>query len=186
MSKLDPKYTLMLMQWGQFVDHDIDLTEGVDPPEPADIPVPVGDPFFDPSGTGADLEVCQHVMELVIDRVDYGLRDVLYRYYRPASTFSGKVFTACPGVTEERSQKIVEANMDIIEMIEAGSEDTESIFKLRKGFYPNKAINLPAEVLADIRRDLLEVLRECHSPAILSTLLPGKLRTTPEIFAGIV
>ena len=41
-----------LWQWGQFIDHDIDLTDGVDPPEPAPIPVPSGDPFFDPQGTG--------------------------------------------------------------------------------------------------------------------------------------
>ncbi len=42
-----------LWQWGQFLDHDIDLTEGIDPPEPANIPVPAGDPFFDPNNTGA-------------------------------------------------------------------------------------------------------------------------------------
>jgi peroxidase len=41
-----------LWQWGQFVDHDLDLTDGVDPPEPADIAVPAGDPFFDPDATG--------------------------------------------------------------------------------------------------------------------------------------
>ena len=39
-------------QWGQFVDHDIDLTEGADPAEAADIAVPLGDPFFDPFFTG--------------------------------------------------------------------------------------------------------------------------------------
>jgi hypothetical protein len=42
-----------LWQWGQFLDHDMDLTEGVDPPEPAPIRVPAGDPFFDPLATGA-------------------------------------------------------------------------------------------------------------------------------------
>jgi hypothetical protein len=42
-------------QWGQFVDHDIDLTDGVNPPEPADIPVPAGDPFFDPLDTGTQV-----------------------------------------------------------------------------------------------------------------------------------
>ena len=41
-----------LWQWGQFLDHDIDLTDGTDPPEPAPIAVPTGDPFFDPSGSG--------------------------------------------------------------------------------------------------------------------------------------
>lgn len=39
-------------QWGQFLDHDLDLTEAAEPPEPFNIPVPTGDPFFDPFGTG--------------------------------------------------------------------------------------------------------------------------------------
>ena len=41
-----------LWQWGQFLDHDLDLTDGVDPAEPADIPIPQGDAWFDPTGTG--------------------------------------------------------------------------------------------------------------------------------------
>jgi len=40
-------------QWGQFLDHDIDLTESALPDEPFDIPVPAGDPFFDPMETGS-------------------------------------------------------------------------------------------------------------------------------------
>ncbi|MCP3980652.1 MAG: peroxiredoxin [bacterium] len=45
--------TDFLWQWGQFVDHDIDLTDGVDPPEPANIVVPAGDHYFDPYATGS-------------------------------------------------------------------------------------------------------------------------------------
>lgn len=41
-----------LWQWGQFLDHDLDLTDGINPPEPAKIPMPTGDPYFDPAWTG--------------------------------------------------------------------------------------------------------------------------------------
>ncbi len=41
-----------LWQWGQFLDHDIDLTDGADPEEPAPIAIPAGDIWFDPEGTG--------------------------------------------------------------------------------------------------------------------------------------
>ena len=41
-----------LWLWGQFLDHDIDLTDGVDPAEPAPIEIPAGDPLFDPFATG--------------------------------------------------------------------------------------------------------------------------------------
>lgn len=38
-------------QWGQFIDHDLDLTDGAE--ESADIVIPSGDASFDPSGTGS-------------------------------------------------------------------------------------------------------------------------------------
>lgn len=40
-----------LWQWGQWLDHDLDLTDAHMPLEPAPIPVPAGDPVFDPNNT---------------------------------------------------------------------------------------------------------------------------------------
>ena len=45
--------TDFVWQWGQFIDHDLDLTDGAE--ESADIPIPSGDPFFDPDGTGTQV-----------------------------------------------------------------------------------------------------------------------------------
>lgn len=42
-----------LWQWGQFVDHDIDLTDGADPAEPEYIEVPASDSYFNPGYTMA-------------------------------------------------------------------------------------------------------------------------------------
>jgi hypothetical protein len=41
-----------LWQWGQFLDHDLDLVPTASPAEPFDVAVPVGDPWFDPTATG--------------------------------------------------------------------------------------------------------------------------------------
>ncbi|WP_206293173.1 peroxidase family protein [Humisphaera borealis] len=38
--------------WGQFIDHDLDLTNSATPSEAFDVAVPTGDTYFDPAGTG--------------------------------------------------------------------------------------------------------------------------------------
>ncbi|WP_419191972.1 peroxidase family protein [Engelhardtia mirabilis] len=47
--------TDFVWQWGQFVDHDIDLTGAADPAEAFNVLVPTGDPQFDPSSTGTQV-----------------------------------------------------------------------------------------------------------------------------------
>ncbi|MBI3821747.1 MAG: carboxypeptidase regulatory-like domain-containing protein [Planctomycetes bacterium] len=41
--------------WGQFIDHDLDLTTSASPATPFNILVPKGDPQFDPNGTGTQV-----------------------------------------------------------------------------------------------------------------------------------
>ncbi len=43
-----------LWAWGQFLDHDITETPTADPVEAFDIPIPAGDIYFDPLGTGTN------------------------------------------------------------------------------------------------------------------------------------
>ena len=44
--------TAFVYVWGQFIDHDIALTNSMEPAESLNIPIPAGDPSFDPTGTG--------------------------------------------------------------------------------------------------------------------------------------
>ena len=56
----------MMWLWGQFVDHDIDLTIADEPLDAFDIKVPKGDRFFDPDGTG------KQVIQLYRSAYDHG------------------------------------------------------------------------------------------------------------------
>ena len=55
-----------LWQWGQFIDHDLDLTPNMEPLEPFTIPVPKGDAYFDPGGAGNQvIELDRSLYEMV-------------------------------------------------------------------------------------------------------------------------
>src|SRR5262245_21866981 len=51
----DRMLSAMIYAWGQFIDHDMDLTNGGNPAEPFNILIPQGDPFFDPTGSGTQI-----------------------------------------------------------------------------------------------------------------------------------
>lgn len=47
----DRNLTAYIYVWGQFLDHDLDLTGAADPTEPFNVPVPADDDLFDPNHT---------------------------------------------------------------------------------------------------------------------------------------
>lgn len=51
----DRNLTAYIYVWGQFLDHDLDLTDAASPREAFNITVPAGDPIFDPTGTGTQI-----------------------------------------------------------------------------------------------------------------------------------
>src|SRR5439155_13562961 len=54
----DRNLSAFVYAWGQFLDHDLDLTPGASPAETFNVAVPAGDPSFDPFNTS------QHVIPL--------------------------------------------------------------------------------------------------------------------------
>ena len=51
----DRNLSAFVYVWGQFIDHDMDLTITATPADPFNVLVPTGDPHFDPLGTGTQL-----------------------------------------------------------------------------------------------------------------------------------
>src|SRR5262245_57000598 len=51
----DRDLTAYIYVWGQFLDHDLDLTGSASPAEQFNIPVPLGDDSFDPGSTGTQV-----------------------------------------------------------------------------------------------------------------------------------
>ncbi len=57
--------TDFIWMWGQFLDHDMDLSDGTNPAEIIHMPIPTGDSYFDPQATGTasfDMTRSQYVI----------------------------------------------------------------------------------------------------------------------------
>lgn len=66
----------LLFQWGQFLDHDLDLSPVTTPPEEFDIVVPKGDAQFDPGGTGNETIPLDRTLYTKVNGVRQQINDV--------------------------------------------------------------------------------------------------------------
>ena len=66
--------TDFIWMWGQFLDHDIDLSDGATPSELMHMPIPTGDAYFDPQGTGTAAFEMNRSKYVIGDNSSDGLR----------------------------------------------------------------------------------------------------------------
>lgn len=82
-----PRYSDWIWQWGQFLDHDLDLTPVADPAERFDVTVPSPDKHFDPDGTGGVIIPLERSLYSVVNGVRQQINEITA--YIDASTVYG-------------------------------------------------------------------------------------------------
>lgn len=70
------KRSSFVWQWGQFIDHDIGITEIAEPHEPIHIEVPLGDPYFDPNNTGNQIIAFNRSKYIIQDNTRQQLNNI--------------------------------------------------------------------------------------------------------------
>lgn len=136
----------MLWLWGQFLDHDIDLTGGAEPAESFNIPVPTGDPFFDPFSTGAqEIPLSRSAFQNVA-----GVREQVNQitaYIDASNVYGSDVSRSNALRAMDGSGKLLVGNNDLLPLNTGGfpnAPDTSGVFFFAGDVRANEQISLTA------------------------------------------
>jgi peroxidase len=118
--------TDLLWLWGQFIDHDITLTENADPLEAMPVDVPAGDVYFDPTGTG-DVDI-SFFRSTYLHDTGYSTDNPRLQYNQITAFLDGSVIY---GSDAERAEalrafeggRLIVSEGDLLPMNEAGLDN---------------------------------------------------------------
>jgi len=138
-----------LWMWGQFLDHDVTETPVADPSEPFDIPVPIGDTWFDPAGTG--------LMTIPLDRSSY---DVVHGVRQQVNLITAFIDASnVYGSEEERAREL--RTLDGTGRLKTSAGD---LLPFNVNGFPNAPDSSPSYFLAgDIRSNEQVALTAMHT-----------------------
>lgn len=100
-------------QWGQFLDHDIDLTPTSDPADPFDIAVPLGDLFFDPDSTGTQIISLNRSSPLFVNGVREQL-NIITSYIDASNVYGSEEELALKLRTLDGTGRLKSSNGDLL------------------------------------------------------------------------
>ncbi|MCB1236960.1 MAG: peroxidase, partial [Verrucomicrobiae bacterium] len=129
------------------LDHDIDLTPVADPVEPFDVPVPAGDPFFDPQGTGTATIGLDRSYHEIVDGVRQQLNEIT-AYIDASNVYGSDAERAAELRTNDGTGRLRTSEGDLLPFNVNGfpnapSDDDPSFF-LAGDFRANEQVGLTA------------------------------------------
>lgn len=135
-----------LWVWGQFLDHDIDLTPIIEPVEAFDILVPRGDPFFDPQGTGTRVIPFNRSFYHLVDGVREQVNEIT-AYIDASNVYGSDTVRARAMRTLDGTGRMKTSAGDLLPLNEAGlpnAPSSDPSFFLAGDFRANEQVGLTA------------------------------------------
>ncbi len=139
-----PPISDMVWQWGQFLDHDIDLTPEVEPSESAPITVPAGDQWFDPGVTGTQTIALHRSLYNTVDDIREQL-NLITAYIDASNVYGSDAERATALRTNDGTGKLLSSDGNLLPFNTSGLPNAPSnadSFFIAGDFRANEQVGL--------------------------------------------